>query len=656
MNKFKLNYLGAVALLLVTAFTVSAQSQPDSIKYDHNAVFGPIVWPTTTGDTRSAGGQPGQHYWQNRADYEIKATLNEVSPDTTITGEVNITYTNNSPDNLDYLWLQLDQNLFKPDSRGAATVPMGGDRFDVKGFTKGGYHIESVSVTYKGDTYTIEPVITDARMQLRLNKPLAGKGEKIQVKVNYSFAIPYYGADRMGRKLFKQGWVYELAQWYPRMCVYDDVEGWNTLPYMGLGEFYCDYGDYDVYLTAPANMTVASSGDLQNPKEVLTETQQKRLEEARSSDKTVMIIKPEEVGTSGAHLSKDGMLTWHFKMLNTRDVSWAASQAFIWDAAKVNLPSGRKCISQSTYPVESSGNDSWGRSTEYLKYSIEIYSDKYFEYPWNSATSVSGVALGMEYPGIIFCLSNLKNGQLWGDITHEIGHNWFPMIVGTNERKFMWMDEGFNTFINEYSTEKFNNGEYFNSKNRPANSIARMMPREKDPLMTPPEAQNEYGQYYVKTSMGLDMLRNVVLGPDRFDYAFNEYIKHWAFKHPLPYDFFRAMNDASGEDLNWFFQPWFFTTWELDQAVQGVKYVKDNPANGTVITLVNKEKLAMPVDLKVTQANGKTEVIHLPVNIWQRSGVWSFVYPSTSAIQSLEIDPDHQLPDIDRKNNVWNGK
>jgi hypothetical protein len=656
MNKFKLNYLCAAALFLVTAFTVSAQSQPDSIKYDHNAVFGPIVWPTTTGDTRSASGQPGQHYWQNRADYQIRATLNEVSPDTTITGEVTVNYTNNSPDNLDYLWMQLDQNLFRPDSRGAATVPMGGDRFDVKGFTKGGYHIESVSVTYKGDTYTVQPVITDARMQLRLNKPMEGKGEKITVKVNYSFAIPYYGADRMGRKLFKQGWVYELAQWYPRMCVYDDVEGWNTLPYMGLGEFYCDYGDYDYYITAPSNMTVAGSGDLQNPKEVLTETQQKRLEEARGSDKTVMIIKQEEVGTSGAHVNKDGMLTWHYKMLNTRDVSWAASPAFIWDAAKVNLPSGRKCISQSTYPIESAGNDSWGRSTEYLKYSIEIYSAKYFEYPWNSAVSVSGVALGMEYPGIIFCLSNLKNGNLWGDITHEIGHNWFPMIVGTNERKFMWMDEGFNTFINEYSTEKFNNGEYFNSKNRPANAIARMMPREKDPLMTPPEAQNEYGQYYVKTSMGLDMLRNVVLGPERFDYAFNEYVKHWAFKHPLPYDFFRAMNDAAGEDLNWFFQPWFFTTWELDQAVQGVKYVKDNPANGAQITLVNKEKLAMPVDLKVTQANGKTEVLHLPVNIWQRSGVWTFVYPSTSAIQSLEIDPDHQLPDVDRKNNVWNGK
>ncbi len=658
MKKYqlKLTYLlSGLGLLLFTA-TASAQTTPDSIKYDHNEVFGPIVWPTTTGDTRSASGQPGQHYWQNRADYLIKATLDEGAQDTTITGEVTISYTNNSPDNLDYLWLQLDQNLFKPDSRGALTTPIGGDRFDVKGFNRGGYHIQSVSVTYKGQTYNVDPVVTDARMQVRLNTPMGPKGEKISVKVNYSFSIPFYGADRMGRKKFKQGVVYELAQWYPRMCVYDDVEGWNTLPYMGLGEFYCDYGDYDYYITTPANMTVAGSGDLQNGEKVLTSTQVSRLEEARNSDKTVMIINPDEVGQAATHPFK-GTLTWHFKMLNTRDVSWAASTAFIWDAARVKLPSGRKCIAMSTYPIESSGNDSWGRSTEYLKYSIEIYSDKYFEYPWNAATSVSGVALGMEYPGIIFCLSNLKNGRLWGDITHEIGHNWFPMIVGTNERKYMWMDEGFNTFINEYSTEKFNNGEYFKPKSRLANGIAGMMARVlKDPLMVAPEAQNEYGQYYVKTSLGLDMLRNVVLGPDRFDYAFNEYVKHWAFKHPLPYDFFRAMNDASGEDLNWFFQPWFFTTWKLDQAIQGVKYVKDNAADGALITLVNKEKMAMPVTLKITQANGKTETINLPVNIWQRGGVWTFVYPSTTAITALELDPDHQLPDADRKNNVWSGK
>jgi len=655
MHHLKLSYLSGVLGLLLTATAVFAQTSSDSIKYDHNEVFGPIVWPTTTGDTRSASGQPGQHYWQNRADYQIKASLSEGGQDTTITGEVIINYTNNSPDNLDYLWIQLDQNLFRPDSRGAATVPIGGNRFDVKGYNRGGYHIESVSVTYKGQSYKVDPVITDARMQLRLNTPMGPKGEKIQVKVNYSFSIPYYGADRMGRQKFKQGWVYEIAQWYPRMCVYDDVEGWNTLPYMGSGEFYCDYGDYDYYITAPANMTVAGSGDLQNGDKVLTSTQISRLEEARNNDKTVMIIKPEEVGQENTHPNK-GTSTWHFKMLNTRDVAWAASPAFIWDAARVNLPSGRKCIAMSTYPVESSGNDSWSRSTEYLKYSIEIYSNKYFEYPWNSATSVSGVALGMEYPGIIFCLSNFKNGNLFNDVTHEIGHNWFPMIVGTNERKFMWMDEGFNTFINEYSTEKFNNGEYFDSKNRNAPGIANGMKREKDPLMTPPDAITNYGQYYNKTALGLDMLRNVVLGPDRFDYAFNEYIKHWAYKHPLPYDFFRAMNDAAGEDLNWFFQPWFFTTWKLDQAIQTVRYVNDNPANGAFITLVNKEKMAMPVDLKIIQANGKTETLHLPVNIWQRGSLWTFMYPSTSVIQSVELDPDRQLPDIDRSNNVYKGK
>jgi hypothetical protein len=652
----KLKHLfGACALFLMAA-SASAQTTPDSIKYDHNDVFGPIVWPTTTGDTRSASGQPGQNYWQNRANYLIHATLDEGKQDTTITGDVTVDYINNSPDKLDYLWFQLDQNLFKPDSRGAAVTPISGDRFDVRGFSRGGYHIESVTVTYKGQTYKVTPVITDARMQVRLNTPLGAKGDKISVKVNYNFSIPYYGADRMGRKQFKQGWVYEIAQWYPRMCVYDDVEGWNTLPYMGLGEFYCDYGDFDYYITAPANMTVVGSGDLQNGAQVLTATQQSRLAEARNSDKTVMLIKPEEVDQPATHPQK-GNLTWHFKMENSRDISWAASTAFIWDAAKVNFPSGRKGIAMSAYPIESSGNDSWSRSTEYLKNSMEIYSNAYFEYPWNSATSVSGVALGMEYPGIIFCLSNLKDKQLWGDITHEIGHNWFPMIVGTNERKYMWMDEGFNTFINIYATDHFNNGEYKDTA-KIAQRILRSYRRSTDPLMTPPEAigLNDYGQYYSKTALGLVMLRNDVLGPERFDYAFREYIKHWAFKHPLPYDFFRAMNDAAGEDLNWFFKPWFFTTSKLDQAIQSVTYVDNDPTKGSIITLVNKDKLAMPVELKITQANGTVETLHMPVNIWQRGGVWKFKYPSTSAITHMVLDPNHELPDSDLSNNVYNGK
>ena len=655
MNQLKLKLFAGLCLAIFSAITGGAQT-PDSIKYDHQETFGPITWPVTGGDTRSANGAPGAHYWQNRADYTIHATLDEGQQDTTVTGEVVISYTNNSPDKLDYLWLQLDQNLFIPNSRGWATTPMSGDRFDVKGFSKGGYHIASVAVGYNSQAYTVEPVISDARMQIRLKEPLAGNGAKIELKIKYSFAVPMYGADRMGRKKFKAGYVYEIAEWYPRMCVYDDVEGWNTLPYMGLGEFYCEYGDFDYYITAPASMLVVGSGDLQNGAEVLSTTQQQRLTEARNSDQTVFITKPDEVGQND---KAAGTKTWHFKMLNTRDISWAASKAFIWDAARINFPSGRKGISMAAYPAESAGKNSWGRGTEYLKYSIEIYSNKYYEYPWNSATTVAGVALGMEYPGIVFCLDNLKNGGLWGDITHEIGHNWFPMIVGSNERKYMWQDEGFNTFINEYSTKMFNHGEYDDTTARPAHNLVGYLKILKDPLMVAPEAMglNDYGQYYVKTSAGLDMLRNVVLGPDRFDYAFNEYIKRWAFKHPLPYDFFRTMNDAAGEDLNWFWKEWFFTTWKLDQAVQSVTYVKNDPANGAIITLVNKEKMAMPVDLAITQSNGKTEIIHLPVNIWQRAGgVWKFKYASTSTITKVEIDPDHQLPDFDTKNNVWMGK
>lgn len=636
--------------LLLAAVPGSASWAQTTSGYDQHQVFSPYFFQTNGNEYRSASGAPGPKYWQNRADYLIRATLNE--QDTTVSGEVSVFYTNNSPDKLDFLWMQLDQNLFRPDSRGAATTPVSGDRFDVKGFAKGGYHIESVEVTYEGKTYHVDPVITDARMQVRLQTPVKADGDKITVRVKYSFAIPVYGADRMGRLDTKNGIVYELAQWYPRMCVYDDIESWNTLPYMGLGEFYCEYGNFDYYLTAPAGMTVVASGDLQNPAEVLTPKEISRLAEARRSDATVMIVTPDEVGQpSGQSTAKK---TWHFKMDNTRDVSWAASRAFIWDAAKVNLPSGRPTIAMSAYPVEAAGKDRYGRSTEYLKRSIELYSAKYFEYPWNSAVSVAGVALGMEYPGIIFCQSNLTNGDLWGDVTHEIGHNWFPMIVGSNERRFMWMDEGFNTFINEYSTHEFNHGEYENPQRKPE-MFYRMFIRDKDPLMTAPEGMslNGYGAYYFKTAAGLNILRSYVLDTNRFDYAFNLYVKRWAFKHPQPDDFFRTMNSATGENLNWFWKEWFFTNDKLDQAVTSVKYVSGDSTKGALITLDNLGGMALPVILKVTEAGQDPRIIKLPVDIWQRGGTWTFKYPSTGAITSVELDPDHILPDANRQNNVW---
>jgi hypothetical protein len=596
-------------------------------------------------------------YWQNKSSYLIHATLSE--KDTSISGDVTISYVNNSPDKLDYLWLQLDQNLFDQTSRGAASIPYAKDRFGVSGFTRGGYKISSVTVSQAGKMYDVQPVVTDTRMQIRLKNPVLPKGDRISIKINYYFAIPEHGADRMGRLYTDQGVEYEIAQWYPRMCVYDDVEGWNTLPYMGLGEFYCDYGNFDYYVTAPAEMIVYGSGELQNATQVLTAEEIKRLAVASGSDKTVSIIRADEVGKSSIRPAVKGNLTWHFIMNNSRDVAWVASKALVWDAAGVNLPSGRKILAMSAYPVESAGETAYSRGTEYLKSSIEFYSKEYFEYPWNTAVNIGGKVTGMEYPGIIFNSYKSVKSDLWFVISHEIGHNWYPMIVGSNERKYMWQDEGINTFINYYDALHFNHGEYATDISLIQNNLFTILQPKTflhctTPLMLAPEAMgDDYVQYYSKTMFGLQVLRNEVLGANRFDYAFRKYTAAWAFKHPTPYDFFRCMNSAAGEDLNWFWKEWFFTTWKLDQAITGVKYVNGNPSEGVMITIENKEKMIMPVIIQIVQTNGKSEVLRLPVEVWQRGGTWNLKYASVGKIVKVILDPENVLPDVDRENNVW---
>jgi Peptidase family M1 domain len=643
-----------LSVLLVSVFFLNAQIIRNDSTYGPQEFFSQSFDPAPGNAFRSASGSPGPLYWQNSASYLIHATLSE--KDTSITGDVVISYTNNSPDKLDYLWLQLDQNLFDPNSRGAAATPISGDRFDVRGFNRGGYHISSVTVTYGGKTYKVQPVISDTRMQIRLNSPVLPKGDKISVKVNYSFAIPEHGADRMGRLYTKGGVEYEIAQWYPRMCVYDDVEGWNTLPYMGLGEFYCEYGNFDYYITAPSEMFVFGSGDLQNATQVLTAEEIKRLSAASLSDKTISIVNENEIGKPAMRPVNGGNLVWHFTMKNSRDIAWVASKALIWDAAKVNLPSGRKAIAMSAYPSESIGVEAYSRGTEFLKNSIEIYSKNYFEYPWNSAVNIGGTVTGMEYPGIIFNSYRATKGFLWGVITHEIGHNWYPMIVGSNERKYMWQDEGFNTFINYQAAFLFNNGEF--AKDKMLNRRIFSISKSEDPLMMVPEAMGfaEFGQYYGKTAYGLILLREVVLGKDRFDYAFRKYTEMWAFKHPTPYDFFQTMNSAAGDNLNWFWKEWFFTTWKLDQALTDVKYVDGDPGKGVLITIENKGKMIMPVILKIVHSNGDSSNIQLPVEIWQRGGAWTFKYDSKNKIDKIILDPEELLPDTDRKNNEWTMK
>jgi hypothetical protein len=496
-------------------------------------------------------------------------------------------------------------------------------------------------------------------MQVWLQDELKSSGGKIKVTIKYDFEVPEYGTDRMGRMKSKNGWIYEVAQWFPRMCVYDDVQGWNTLPYLGAGEFYLEYGDIEYNITAPANLIVVGSGELQNPQDCLTAEEQRRWNEAKNSDKTVIIRSDKEVNDPNSR-PKQANCTWKFKIQNARDVAWAASKAFVWDAARMNLPSGRKAIAASVYPVESIKKDGWQRSTEMVKGSIEFNSKTWYEFPYPVATNVAGIVAGMEYPGIVFCSANESGSGLWGVTDHEFGHTWFPMIVGSNERKYAWMDEGFNTFINDLSTTNFHNGEFkeesfFGDPNSPF-MVKYVFGDKMDGLFNIPEViqQDNLGvAAYMKPSMMLHALREVVLGPERFDAAFREYINRWAFKHPTPWDFFHTIENVAGEDLSWFWRGWVLNTWKIDQAVKGVKYIKDKPENGAEITIENLEKLPMPVTVLVKESNGKEQRIDLPVEIWQRGAQWTFAVPTTSDIKEVILDPDKKLPDWNRDNNDW---
>ncbi|HKI45453.1 MAG TPA: M1 family metallopeptidase [Balneolales bacterium] len=641
----------------VLLFAAQGYAQQKS-KYDALKAFDPNFLNQPGNRYRAGNGAPGPDYWQNRADYDITAKLD--TTDRHIEGTVVITYTNNSPHVLRRLWLQLDQNVFKATSRGSYVTPVGGNRFGRGGIKDGGYKLTSVEV----DGHKAEYLVSDTRMRIKLADPIKAKGGKARVKIAFSFKIPRYGIDRMGYQPTKNGIIYEIAQWYPRMCVFDDIRGWDTLPYLGQGEFYLEYGDFDVKLTVPANMMVVSSGALQNERDVYTKEEMKRLDQARNSDKTVYIRKPSEVTSPDSRPKQSGDLTWHFKLHNARDFSWAASRAFVIDAARMNLPDNKHALAMSAYPVEVAGDSAWGRSTQYVKRTLEIDSKLWYPYAYPTAVNVAGNVAGMEYPGIVFCGWKDTGAQLWDVTTHEFGHNWFPMTVGSNERRYAWMDEGFNTFIDIYSTRDFKNdeyGDYDNISDQPANFARYLMyfkfhGIKEQPIMTYPDVINpDYLGIaaYEKPALGLYMLREYVLGHKRFDDAFRAYIRRWAYKHPTPTDFFRTMNSVAGEDLDYFWKGWFEKDWHIDQAVTDVHYVNQDPTQGSYITVKNMDRLPMPCTVKVYESNGKVGVVKLPVEIWHDGPKWTFEYHSTSKIDSVVVDPNNMLPDMNPDNNKW---
>ncbi|WP_159799047.1 M1 family metallopeptidase [Flavobacterium sp. MK4S-17] len=627
-------------LLGATAFAqeVKQNNQPlfDDITYRRGNVY------------RSASGVPGPEYWQNRADYEIEAELDDKA--NTIKGRFTMTYYNNSPEKLDYIWMYLEQNRFTEDSRGTLTTPIMGNRYS--GDTDGGITITGLSAKSKGKPSS-KYLISDTRMQVFFNEPIKAKGGKATVSMNFEFKIPEEGMDRMGQYKTNKGTIYSLAQWYPRVAVFDDVTGWNTEPYLGAGEFYVEYGNFDYKITVPYNHIVVGSGELVNAKDVLTKELLNRWEKAQESDKTVYLIAPEEVGnTSLTRPVQNGKLTWHFKMKNTRDVAFASSTAFIWDAARINLPGGKKSMAQSVYPAESDGVKAWSRSTEYTKASIEHYSKMWFEYPYPNAVNVASNVGGMEYPGVSFCHADSKGAGLWDVTDHEFGHNWFPMIVGSNERRHAWMDEGFNTFINYYSTLAFNNGEYPTDIAKSRNRVMWFKWRGRESISTYPDVAQgmnlAYTAYY-KPATGLIMLREYILGHERFDNAFRAYIKAWAYKHPQPTDFYNCMENVAGENLNWFWRGWFISNANIDL---GISKVTDN-SDSTIITFTNKGEMPMPVVFKIIFEDDTQETRTLPVEVWQRQNEWDYLVKSPKKIKVIDIDPGRYTPDINGSDNSW---
>jgi len=660
MNPFHRRGLRGSALLL-SSFACAAIAMPatppttsQDAGFNPIEFFGPLKLDAPANAIRGGGGKPGPLFWQNRANYDLHATIDPATQ--TLTGEETITYTNRSPDALDVLWLQLDQNIYRADSRAAsARSPRPGRTPQYSA----GVEIASVEVEQGGKRGKVQFLVDDTRMRVDLPTELKATDGSLKLHVRYRYTVPGTWGGRTAITPTKNGDIYEIAQWYPRMAVYDDLRGWDTQPYLG-SEFYLEYGDFDYAVTVPWDYIVAGSGGLTNGDEVLTAAQRTRLKQAQASDRAVMIRTPEEVADPSSRPSRSGTKTWRFHMDHTRDVAFAASPAFVWDAARINLPEGKQSLAMSVYPVEGASN--WTRSTEYVKGAIEHFSSKWYAYPWPAAVNLGGHGAGMEYPGIVFDGYEDKDDKLFWITAHELGHGWFPMIVGSNERRHAFMDEGFNTFIDVYASDAFNNGEYAPKRDgeyapKGGNPVDEILPvladKDAPTLMHIADGTSEKYRHpvtYFKGALGLVLLREQILGPERFDPAFRKYIATWAYKHPDPSDFFRFMESESGEDLSWWWRAWYFNNWQLDMGISSARYADDSHKS-IVVSLESRQKMVMPATLRIDYTDGSHENRRIPVEAWIQRSAPDLGFPTTKPVARVTLDPDHTLPDADRGNN-----
>lgn len=691
--------------------------------------LGPLL--PTPNEYRTGSGSPGPSYWQQRADYEIEVELNDDNQ--TITGRETITYHNNAPESLSFLWLQLDQNILADDNLTSKTktnqIKDGTHTreivktLDLMG-KSGGYNITSVK---SSDGQTLPFTVNYTMMRVDLPTPLkTGETYRFSIEWSYNIGDRMIDGQRSGLEYFEEdkNYVYTIAQFFPRMCVFDDYEGWQNKQFLGRGEFALPFGSYKVKITVPADHVVAATGTLQNADQVLTPEQQERLRKARTTfDKPVFIITEAEARANEASRSRQKK-TWEFHADSVRDFAFATSRKFIWDAMAVKLDT-KTPMAMSFYPKE--GNPLWEQeSTKAVKNTLITYSKYTFDYPYPVAISVHTADIGMEYPMICFNYGRPVNGKyteakkygMIGVIIHEIGHNFFPMIVNNDERQWAWMDEGLNTFL-QYRTE-VEQYENFPSRRGPAELLIPYMKGGKEtsrPLMTNPEQIIQLGaEQYAKCATALSILREVIMGPELFDFAFKEYARRWAFKHPQPADFFRTMEDASAVDLDWFWKGWFYTTESVDQAVNNVTWYRldaekanlegrdKKSAKGDLgsakpgqspfdagprpfhvvptdarfygefrsriddkealsklegknlyeVELSNEGGLVMPVIIQWNYRDGTSETEQLPAEIWRTNErKITRVFVKDKEVVSVVLDPLAQTTDIDTENNVF---
>ncbi|WP_338790380.1 M1 family metallopeptidase [Bernardetia sp. MNP-M8] len=555
---------------------------------------------------RAGSGAPGHEYWQQKVDYKIQLTLDDEKQ--RITGQETITYHNNSPNELSYFWVQLDQNMRAKDSDTYKTsTGTLNEKTTLQGIAyvtgnsdfEGGFNIEGVMTT---DGTKLPFTINRTMMRVDLPTPLkANEKYSFQIKWNYNIQDQLKYGGRSGYEYFEgdKNYLYEIAQFFPRMAVYDDVNGWLHKQFLGRGEFALEFGDYEVEMTVPADHILGATGVLQNPDEVLTPAQKERWAKAQTSDIPVVIVTQDEATKAEKNKAKETK-TWKFKAENVRDFAFASSRKFIWDAMAVKMPNGKTVMAMSYYPKE--GNPLWGQySTEVVAHTLEVYSKHTIDYPYPVAISVHGPVWGMEYPMICFNGGRPETDGTYSErikysmisvIIHEVGHNFFPMIINSDERHWTWMDEGLNTFMQFITEEEWQRD--YPSRRGNAKDIVDYMKGEKAgimPIMTDSEEILQFGNNaYGKPATALNILRETVMGRELFDYAFKEYAQRWAFKHPKPADFFRTMEDASGTDLDWFWWGWFYTTDNVDISIENVMFFEPNSANAEIAKATKKEQ------------------------------------------------------------------